>query len=894
MSRTTPNRGYRVPETPENLFIDLLEMITGVDNDVEGVSGGGMSNPMTTQGDIIRGATSGAPQRLPVGSSGQVLTVVSGEPSWATPAADVGFANPMIASGDIMYGGSAGVATRLAGNVTATKKFLTQTGNGSVSAAPSWNVLVAGDIPDLSATYLTGNQLITLSGEVTGSGATAITTTIAAQDSAFWHGKVTDETGSGLWVFNDSPTLITPILGVATGTSLALSGNLTANAVLLDDGVAGIDTYDATPTFTGKVVKIRDSANPRDLGRLWVKSMDIGNDPYYSPGSVPYGGGNYLHNIRSTMLVSGNPNDRDKWEGITSWVNIDGLTTGTTGSQDFYAFNGETTVMAGNTYNLWTVFGGTFTAALKGSGNINDGLIGMMAKSEVYGSGNINKLRGVQGWAQIISGSSSSVTAARGIYGIISHAGSGTITAASAGYFWIDSNSGVMTTAAGVRIANTAIGGSGTSKYGLYIEEQSVATPANWTTVLNIYSAGDVGNLFDGYVKAKHFIPSSSTVPTNGLYLPASNTLGWAINSVGEVQLTSTALSPITSDGNALGTSSLMWGDLFLASGAVINFNNGDVTLTHSADALAIAGGVVTMSSDITVSGLLKAGSTPTTLTDPAGKILSASLNTVAVANGGTGATSASSARTSLGLGTNDTPQFAKLSLGTNDFTNGLMVIQAAAGTIPSITRWQQLQTGGGGANDRGLYIAFGGGSDGTTSRGYFGITHTGSGSDTFWTGELADAMAFNSLGAFQVGTNNAIRLSIAIDGGVYIGSPTGGSKGAGTLNATAVYDDNVLLTDWVFDLRYDGTTKHPKPEGGRLYSLLETQSFAEMERRLPWMPTREAFESERTLGGMITRLWFGQEQQQIFLFDHETQIKNLTAELEAAKDRIKHLEECK
>jgi hypothetical protein len=40
---------------------------------------------------------------------------------------------------------------------------------------------------------------------------------------------------------------------------------------------------------------------------------------------------------------------------------------------------------------------------------------------------------------------------------------------------------------------------------------------------------------------------------------------------------------------------------------------------------------------------------------------------------------------------------------------------------------------------------------------------------------------------------------SISITGGVTIGSPTGGNKGAGTLNATAVYDDNVLLTDWVF-----------------------------------------------------------------------------------------------
>jgi hypothetical protein len=36
-----------------------------------------------------------------------------------------------------------------------------------------------------------------------------------------------------------------------------------------------------------------------------------------------------------------------------------------------------------------------------------------------------------------------------------------------------------------------------------------------------------------------------------------------------------------------------MWSDLFLADGAVINFNNGDVTLTHASNKLTIAGGVL-------------------------------------------------------------------------------------------------------------------------------------------------------------------------------------------------------------------------------------------------------------------------------------------------------------
>ena len=58
-----------------------------------------------------------------------------------------------------------------------------------------------------------------------------------------------------------------------------------------------------------------------------------------------------------------------------------------------------------------------------------------------------------------------------------------------------------------------------------------------------------------------------------------------------ELTLTSTAIAPSTSDGQALGTSSLMFSDLFLASGSVVNFNNGDVTLTHSSNLLTLDGG---------------------------------------------------------------------------------------------------------------------------------------------------------------------------------------------------------------------------------------------------------------------------------------------------------------
>jgi len=74
--------------------------ITGVTAGV-GISGGGtsgsvtvtnsMATEITTAGDLIRGTGSGTFSRLGIGSTGQVLTVAAGQPSWATPAGNKSF-----------------------------------------------------------------------------------------------------------------------------------------------------------------------------------------------------------------------------------------------------------------------------------------------------------------------------------------------------------------------------------------------------------------------------------------------------------------------------------------------------------------------------------------------------------------------------------------------------------------------------------------------------------------------------------------------------------------------------------------------------------------------------------------------------------------------------------
>lgn len=53
---------------------------------------------------------------------------------------------------------------------------------------------------------------------------------------------------------------------------------------------------------------------------------------------------------------------------------------------------------------------------------------------------------------------------------------------------------------------------------------------------------------------------------------------------------TSGNLNPGTDDGGAIGTTSLKWSDAFFASGAVINFASGDVTITHSSGLITVSG----------------------------------------------------------------------------------------------------------------------------------------------------------------------------------------------------------------------------------------------------------------------------------------------------------------
>lgn len=97
------------------------------------------------------------------------------------------------------------------------------------------------------------------------------------------------------------------------------------------------------------------------------------------------------------------------------------------------------------------------------------------------------------------------------------------------------------------------------------------------------------------------------------------------------------------------------------------------------------------------------------------------------------------------------------------------------------------------------------------------------------------------------VSATAASRLNIGE--GLYHDSATGGDKGDNTINFGAVYDDNVLLTDYVFDAALDGAVDPAKynhaPAAAFDPAMLDMEAFEahwRKRRALPGLPNMETW----------------------------------------------------
>ncbi|MEW6097212.1 MAG: hypothetical protein AB1567_11940 [bacterium] len=176
--------------------------------------------------------------------------------------------------GDLIIGNATPKWERLAGNITTTRKFLSQTGTGTISAVPVWNALVDGDIP---TNIVRDTRQILVGTGLTGGGNLQADRTISLTvPVAIANG------GTGLSALGTANQL----LGVNTGATAleykTLSG--TANQINVTPAAGSItlstpqDIHSgASPTFAGLTLSSLTAGSILFAGTNGILSQDNTN-----------------------------------------------------------------------------------------------------------------------------------------------------------------------------------------------------------------------------------------------------------------------------------------------------------------------------------------------------------------------------------------------------------------------------------------------------------------------------------------------------------------------------------------------------------------------------------------------------------------------------------------
>jgi hypothetical protein len=120
---------------------------------------------------------------------------------------------------------------------------------------------------------------VRIANDVSGLG-TGVATFLTTPSSANLASAVTDETGTGALVFANTPTLVTPVIGAATGTSLALPDAFVGSALATaGTSATTIDTWSATTYSAAKYVVQMKKGNDIEVIEMLV-AIDGNNNVY--------------------------------------------------------------------------------------------------------------------------------------------------------------------------------------------------------------------------------------------------------------------------------------------------------------------------------------------------------------------------------------------------------------------------------------------------------------------------------------------------------------------------------------------------------------------------------------------------------------------------------------
>jgi hypothetical protein len=213
-------------------------------------------SPMTTTGDIEYEVSTGLAARLGIGSTGQVLTVVSGAPAWASPASSGTVTSVALADSTGLFNisgspvTSSGTLTLASFKSQSANTFLAAP-NGS-SGAPTFRAIVAADVPTLNQNTTGTAANVTATSNATLTTLSALTTasslvSVGTITSGTWNGMVV---GVGYGGTGDTSfTVYAPIIGGTTATGAlqsASSGMGNSGYVLTSTGSSSAPTWQAT------------------------------------------------------------------------------------------------------------------------------------------------------------------------------------------------------------------------------------------------------------------------------------------------------------------------------------------------------------------------------------------------------------------------------------------------------------------------------------------------------------------------------------------------------------------------------------------------------------------------------------------------------------------------
>lgn len=227
------------------------------------------------------------------------------------------------------------------------------------AASPTFRALVLGDLP-------------------IGVGLTASTLAqFAATTSSQLAGVISDETGTGSLVFANTPTLITPVLGVATATSInkvAITAPATGATLTIPDGVtftgpssSGTAVIQGSATGSGLTM-----ATARLLGRSTastgaIEEISVGSGLTLSAGTLSASGGGSSTNT-TLATAAGTATCTNTTTETTISPTVSGsLTIAANTAVQYetyrFVFRGHHSVVAGGaTYTLKLYMGSTVIA----------------------------------------------------------------------------------------------------------------------------------------------------------------------------------------------------------------------------------------------------------------------------------------------------------------------------------------------------------------------------------------------------------------------------------------------------------------------------------------------------------------------------------------------------